>query len=93
VIYFESKDHKHVVIFSPDDIAALREGDALITPDAFVITAFTPDANWTAEQIKEVFADTEGTLTPAKLDAILKEGITRPEVIDVVPVSKPTPAT
>ena len=88
MIYFQSKDQKHVLVLSPEEIGLLMNAQALITPDQLVFVAYTPDITWTALQLKEVFDSADPKLGIEKLAAILAEGIKRPQAkqaIDLAP--------
>lgn len=78
MIYFETKDHKHVLIVTPDGLEELKKGNALISNDGLVFVALTPDEDWTAEQFRQAFATGEKKLTAERMREILVEGITRP---------------
>jgi len=92
MIYFTSKDEKHVMIIDHQTIHKLLIGDAVVSPDNLVIIAYTPDMAWTADELKKVFSDPEALLSPAKLDEILREGIARFQITrtDVSDTAKST---
>lgn len=88
MIYFQSKDEKHVIVLSPEEIGFLMNATAVISPDQFVFIAYSPDITWTALQLKEVFDGPDPELSMEKLAAILAEGLKRPQVkqaIDLAP--------
>jgi len=94
MIYFTTKDEKHVLIIEPRSIEKLLAGDPLVTIDDKVIVAYTPDINWTKDELVKVFNAPESTITPEKLDEILKEGIARSQIARTdVPDTAPAPTT
>ena len=77
MIYFSTKDGKHVVVLDPANVAQLKSGDSLMTPDGIVIMSFTPDALWLSGELEKVFSGEEKVLTPVKLKELLHEGLAR----------------
>lgn len=78
MIYFQTKDQKHVLIVTPDGLEELKKGNALISSDGLVFVALTPDEEWTAEQFKKAFETGDKKLTAERMREILVEGIARP---------------
>jgi hypothetical protein len=101
MIYFTTKDEKHLLIIEPRSIEKLLAGDPLVTIDDKVIVAYTPNISWTRDELVKVFNTPESTLLPEKLDEILKEGIAfhsqpqtaRTDVPDTAPAPTTEPST
>jgi hypothetical protein len=76
MIYFALKDGRHVVILTDEDLSRIDEGP-IATQDKKVIVAYTPDAEWTAQQLKQLLGPHGRVILPAELDKILKDGLQR----------------
>ncbi len=80
MIYFTTPDQKHVLILDPERLDKIKAGEPVASPDSLVMIAYCPDPNWMRERLLEVFNGEGRTLTPAKLDELLAEGLKLPEV-------------
>lgn len=69
--------HK-LIILEPGNIEHIRAGGLALTSDRSVSVAYAPDHVWLQEEILKLGA---GKLTPEDLTRLLKEGLSRPEVI------------
>lgn len=69
-----------MLLLEPTNLARIQEGHPLPSPDSLVIICYSPDIEWTAEQLKKVFAENDRKLSPEKLTEILQEGLLRPRI-------------
>ena len=74
--YFKTLDGRHVVLLEPAEIKRMMLGARTITPDAEVVVAYTPDAEWTEAQMQAIW-NTKTELTPDAFTAILTQGMAR----------------
>jgi len=58
----------------------LEGGKPYVSPDGLVIFCYSPDIEWTAEQLKKIFEENDRKLYPEKLNELLTEGLLRPRV-------------
>ena len=78
MIYLKTTSGQHFIVLEPANIEQLKSGIPLHTPTHEILLAYSPDIIWTSEQIKKAL---EGrTLDVAALEAILEEGLSRPEI-------------
>lgn len=98
MIYFQTTDHKHVLVLEPTNLQRVQEGKIIVSPDSLVIVCYSPDILWTSEKIRKVFEEDEGKLTPEKFEVILTQGLLRPRqerndsdanANQVIPLGKP----
>lgn len=68
---------QHVIILDPAEIERIKLGDTVRTPNDSVLFAYTPDLIWLASQCDPK------TLTPQKLDDLLRIGRARKEVMTI----------
>src|SRR5712692_4245758 len=80
MIYFTTSDHKHVLILEPTNMVRLEEGKPCVSPDSLVILCYSPDIEWTTEQLKKIFDENDHKLYPERLEELLNEGLSRPRV-------------
>jgi hypothetical protein len=81
VIYIITDDQHIVMVVGPNNLAKMKAGFPMISPDGVILVAYTPDVQWTGEQIKAMIAVSSGKFDPQIVDFILKEGLRRPEVL------------
>jgi hypothetical protein len=82
VIYFQSKDGKHVILLNHAELDLVKRGKPVVPHTNAVIIGYTPDEDWTKQQLLEIFNAEPHTLEPERLKELLLEGLKR-EVIDV----------
>ncbi len=80
MIYFQSKDQKHVLLLSPEEVGGIMHGELVVTPDNLVMVAYTPDGKWMVEELKKVFDGPDKQLTAEKFNQILREGLKRTQI-------------
>lgn len=78
MIYFTTPDEKHVVILGLADLNVIRRGNPIASPDCSVLLCYTHDIYWFRDELVKVFNQNERTLSPGKLDELLREGLKRP---------------
>lgn len=79
MIYFTS-GAQHFLIVEQGNLKRLRVGKPLVSPDGNVLIMYTPDMEWTQEQIKELFINSGGQVDADELERLYQEGLKRPEV-------------
>lgn len=67
---------QRVIILEPGNIERIKKGEPAKSYDNSVLIAYTPDQEWLETKLIENMDE----LSPEKLDELLKESLTRPEV-------------
>jgi len=75
VIYGIAKNGQRILILEPGNIARIKSGQPLKSPDEQIMIAYCPDIEWLKQTIAPMVA--LGELDVAVLDATLKEGLKR----------------
>ena len=65
------------MVLDAADLTALREHNAITSPDGKLLIGFSPDLAWTAAAFHEAM-ETPAGLTPQKILAILATSIAKP---------------
>lgn len=81
MIYFTTSDHRHVLVLEPSSFEELKGGAPLVSTDKMVIVAYSPDIQWTFDEMKKILDEPGGAMKPEQLTAILKAGISRPMIV------------
>jgi hypothetical protein len=69
------------LVLEPCEIAQLKQGLPVTTPDGNILICFSPDMEWLEKEFKAMLAMTRGEVDPKVLNYMLINGSTRPEVI------------
>lgn len=80
MIYFTTTDHKHVLVLEPTNVVNIQDGKPAVSPDSMVIVAYCPDIAWFGERLKEILSKGNRQIEPKQMEALLKEGLTRPRI-------------
>ncbi len=75
MIYMSLSNGQRVIILDHHNIDGLKAGTPASTDDRHVLIAYTPDIPWLTEELLKLGQE----LNPFKLEALLKEGLTRPD--------------
>lgn len=67
-----TKTKTKLLILEPENIKRLQEGEMLKTFDGEVLIAYSPDSEWTKEQIAQTV-----DATPEMIERIIMEGLPR----------------
>ncbi len=70
-----------VIIMEPYEVAQMKQGLPIVTPDGNVMLATCPDMEWFEKEFKAMLAITRGEVDPKVLNYMLVNGSTRPEVM------------
>jgi hypothetical protein len=70
---------KKLIILEPGNVEHIRGGGIATTSDKSTAIAYAPDHVWLQEQVMKIGGD---KITPDDLVRLLKEGLSRPEVIE-----------
>jgi hypothetical protein len=70
-----------VIIMEPAELAQMKQGLPIVTPDGNVMLCTTPDMQWLEGEFKAMLAMTRGEVDPKALNYMLVTGSTRPEVL------------
>jgi hypothetical protein len=70
-----------VIIMEPCEVAQMKQGLPIVTPDGNIMLCTTPDMEEFEKEFKAMLAMTRGEVDPKILNYMLVTGATRPEVI------------
>jgi hypothetical protein len=83
MLFMQMRDGSSILIVEPYNVENLVKGRPMISPDRKIMVVYTPDLQWTQEQVAKMLEKIEvypPTFAAEDLDEILKEGLTRPKV-------------
>lgn len=80
MIYLGLNNGGAMLIIEPGNIDRLKAGKPLVSPDRKFAVVYTPDIDWTMEQISAMTAVTDNHIDPDLINFIIAEGLKREEV-------------
>lgn len=81
MIHTQSSEGKTLIILEPRDIAVIKEGKFIGTPEGDISITFTPDVLWLAAMMSQAASGPQG-ISGGQLGELLREGLQRPEVLE-----------